>query len=79
MKSEETKTNPANNNEKIFKINGDWQIQSNRLKIKFPFLTDGDLKLEVGKENEMLKSMESRLHLKRSEVIAIIEQNESEH
>ena len=62
---------------KEFKIKGDWQVQAARLQEKFPFLTRGDLKLEIGKENEMLKSMESRLHMNRDEVIEVIEQNES--
>jgi hypothetical protein len=61
-----------------FKINGDWNLQSARLKTKFPQLTDGDLKFEVGKENEMIRSVEARLHKNREEVISIIEKNESE-
>ena len=78
MKTE--KTNPANSDhEKIFVMNGDWQLQTNQLKTKFPFLTDGDLQLEIGKENEMLKRVEARLHLNRSEVISIIEKNEMEN
>jgi hypothetical protein len=79
MKAKETIIYPADNSEKIFKVNGDWQIQKNQLKSKFPFLTDGDLQMEVGKENEMLKKVESRLHLKRDEVIAIIEENAAEN
>jgi hypothetical protein len=77
MKTEETNA-PTNNVEKIFKVNGDWQVQSNKLKIKFPFLTDGDLQMEVGKENEMLKRVEARLHLNRTEVMDIMAKNEAE-
>jgi len=79
MTTEQPDSNIPVKTEQIFKINGDWQVQSKQLKTKFPFLTDGDLQLEVGKENEMLKKVESRLHINRDEVIAIIELNESEH
>ena len=55
-----------------FKIQGNWSAQSKELKSKFPQLTDSDLKFESGKENEMLKRVESRLSKTRSEVIGII-------
>lgn len=79
MKTKEEESNAPIQTEKLFKVNGDWQVQSKQLKTKFPFLTDGDLLLESGRENEMLKRMESRLHVNRDAVIAIIEENESEH
>ncbi len=78
MKKEETKNGTADNSEKIFKVNGDWQAQVNQLKTKFPFLTDGDLRMETGKENEMLKCVEARLHMNRSQVMDIIEKNAEE-
>lgn len=62
----------------VFKIIGDWGVQSKSLKAKFMHLTDGDLQFEVGKENEMLKRMESRLYITRDEVITIIRSNEAE-
>jgi phage anti-repressor protein len=55
-----------------FKITGDWTVQSKQLKEKYPTLTDDDLKLEKGKENDMLKRVESRLNKGRQEVQNII-------
>jgi hypothetical protein len=62
----------------LFTINGKWEEQSKNLKAKFEHLTDGDLRFEPGKENEMLKSVEARLYKTRDEVISIIKKNESE-
>ena len=78
MKTEETNNVASSNTEKIFNVDGDWQVQSKMLKTKYQFLTDGDLQLEIGKENEMLKRVEARLHMNRSQVIEIIEKNASE-
>jgi hypothetical protein len=58
-----------------FKIIGDWDIQSKRLKEKFSQLTDADLKLEDGKEEDVLIRMESRLKKKRDEVIFLIKKS----
>jgi hypothetical protein len=58
---------------KAFKITGNWSDQSKKLKSKFSQLTDSDLKFESGKENDLLKRMESRLHKNRDEVISIIQ------
>ena len=53
-------------------MTGDWKEQSKQLKTKYPTLTDADLKFEAGKENELLKRVETRLHKNREEVIKII-------
>jgi len=58
--------------ESSFKITGDWKEQSKRLKNKHPQLTDEDLKFETGKENDLVKRLESRLRKNREEVINII-------
>lgn len=55
-----------------FKITGNWSKQSQVLKEKFNQLTESDLKLETGKEEELLKRIETRLNKKREEVINII-------
>ncbi len=55
-----------------FKITGDWAKQSKELKSKFSQLTDADLKFEVGKENDLLKRVQSRLDKTREDVIKII-------
>jgi len=56
----------------VFKITGNWADQSKALKTKFSQLTDADLKFEPGKENELLKKVETRLNKNREEVINII-------
>jgi uncharacterized protein YjbJ (UPF0337 family) len=55
-----------------FKISGNWSAQSKQLKEKYPQLTDADLKFEVGKEEELLTRLQTRLHKNRDEVIAAI-------
>jgi uncharacterized protein YjbJ (UPF0337 family) len=59
-------------NETPFSITGDWSKQTKHLKEKFPQLTDADLHLETGKEQEMLGRLSSRLNKKQEEVIGII-------
>lgn len=61
-----------------FKITGNWDIQSKKLKEKFSQLTDADLKFETGKENELLTRVETRLNKKREEVINIIKKGQAE-
>jgi len=60
------------NGTETFKVIGDWSVQSKQLKEKFSQLTDADLKFEVGKENDLLTRVETRLNKKREEVINII-------
>ncbi len=55
-----------------FKMSGDWKVQSKALKQEFSKLTDGDLKFETGKEDDLLKRIETRLHKKREEVVNLI-------
>jgi hypothetical protein len=55
-----------------FKVNGNWDTQAKLLKEKFSQLTDADLKFEIGKEEDLLKRIETRLKKKREEVINII-------
>lgn len=67
-----TMENTEHNSTENFKIKGDWTKQSKEMQSKFPSLTDSDLKLEDGKENEMLNRVETRLNKNRDEVINII-------
>ena len=55
-----------------FKFTGNWDEQSKKLKEKYSQLTDSDLKMETGKEEELLNRVSSRLGKKREEVINII-------
>jgi len=61
-----------NKSTETFKISGDWSQQANELKEKYPNLTDSDLKFERGREDDLIKRMELRLHKKREEVINMI-------
>jgi hypothetical protein len=56
-----------------FKITGNWAEQSKALKQKFAQLTDEDVKFEPGKENDLLKRVETRLKKDRQEVMNIIQ------
>ncbi|MEY3441760.1 MAG: hypothetical protein RLZZ519_41 [Bacteroidota bacterium] len=60
------------NSTEPFKMKGDWAAQAKQLKEKYPSLTDADLKIEPGKENEMLKRVEARLGRSRTEVQNIV-------
>jgi hypothetical protein len=62
----------VNKSIEAFKITGNWEKQSKQLKEKYSQLTDADLKFEPGKENDLLKRVETRLNKKREEVINII-------
>ena len=64
--------NSKNKSTETFKITGNWENQSKELKGKYPQLTDADLKLEAGKENDLLERVETRLNKNREEVINII-------
>ena len=57
-------------------IGVDWAIQSKQMQRQFVILTDADVKLEKGKENELIDRIISRLHKKRREVVAMIRKGE---
>jgi hypothetical protein len=57
-------------------IGVDWAIQSKQMQRQFIILTDADMKLEKGKENELIDRIISRLHKKRREVVAMIRKGE---
>lgn len=60
--------------DETFKITGNWDAQSQKLREKFLQLTAADLKFETGKENELIARMENKLRKNRQEVINIIKQ-----
>jgi hypothetical protein len=68
-----------NKEPKIFKMTENWDAQSKKLQEKYPKLTDADLKFETGKEEELLKRVETRLDKKRDEVIAILVDGQSKN
>jgi hypothetical protein len=61
-----------------FQMLGNWDVQSLRLKRTFAQLTDADLKFELGKENELLTRVGTRLNKKREEVISILKKEQPE-
>lgn len=61
-----------------FQMSGNWDAQSKQLKEKYAQLTDSDLKFETGKEEDLLKRIESRLNKKREEVVNIIRKGQTE-
>ena len=61
-----------------FKITGNWDAQSKKLKAKFPKLTDADLKFENGKDTETFNRIETRLNKSHDEVINMIKNCEFE-
>ena len=64
--------------DETFKISGNWSEQSEKLKSKFPQLTDSDLKFEPGKESELLSRLETKLEMPHEEVINIIKKGQTE-
>ena len=60
-----------------FGITENWDAQSKELKSKYSDLTDADLKLEKGKEDELVSRLEKRLAKKREDVIAIIKKSDT--
>jgi len=64
--------NSQNKSTEKFKIIGNWVDQSKQLKDKYAQLTDSDLEFEEGKEEELLRKMETRLNKNREEVINIL-------
>lgn len=55
-----------------FKVTGNWADQSKELRSKFSQLTDADVRLEDGKEEEMLNRVTTRLNKDREEVISLL-------
>jgi hypothetical protein len=55
-----------------FKVVGNWDVQSEKLKKKFSQLTDADLTFEPGNEGDLLARLGTRLNKKRDEIIDII-------
>lgn len=59
------------------KIKGNWDMLKGKLKQKYAQLTDNDLMLIEGKENEMLGRLERKLGKTREEVSDLIEKLQS--
>lgn len=51
---------------------GNWSDKKNKLKEKYPTLTDSDLRYETGKKDEMLARVHEKLGKTREELDTII-------
>lgn len=59
----------------LFKKTENWDELKTKLKIKYPQLTDNDLKHEDGREENMLRMVEYKLRKSKTEMKHIIEEN----
>ena len=59
----------------LFTIKGDWGKQSETLKLKYPQLSNEDVKFEMGKEIDLIKRLETKLNKNRNQVIDILKSN----
>lgn len=73
-----SQSKPAEKN-KAFKPSGDWAGQSKRLREEYPQLTEADLRLETGKENDLLNRISTRLNKNREDVISMLKKGQREH
>jgi hypothetical protein len=55
-----------------FKITGNWAEQAKALKVKYPKLSDADLKFETGKEDQLLTKLATALDKNKDEVITML-------
>ena len=55
-------------------LDGKWTQQKIKLKEKFTFLTEGDLKYENGKEEEMMEKLQAILGKSKSDLRKIIDE-----
>ncbi|NNM94906.1 MAG: hypothetical protein HKL88_05505 [Bacteroidia bacterium] len=76
METTESKT--QSKNASSFKIGRNWSTQSKNLRKSYSQLSESDLKLEPGKEEELLSRMETKLDKNREEVISIIQNSEEQ-
>lgn len=53
-------------------IKSNWKDSAKKLQAKFPALTDSDVQFTEGKNEDLLKRIETRLQKKRAEVVGIV-------
>jgi hypothetical protein len=61
-----------------FKIKGNWETQAKELKKKYPQLGEADLKLEKGKEMELVSRLAKTLNKKTEDIMNIIKKGQIE-
>lgn len=57
---------------KLTELKGNWKQIKEKLKRKFALLTDGDLLIEKGKQEEMFKRLQVKLGKSKEEVKKLI-------
>ena len=57
---------------KTIELNETWREKKNRLKERFVFLTDNDLKFKEGKKEEMFEDLRIKLGKTKQELLNII-------
>jgi uncharacterized protein YjbJ (UPF0337 family) len=57
---------------KLTEIRGNWNEIKSKLKLKFGMLTDSDLLLAEGKQDEMLSRLQTKLGRTKAEIHKII-------
>lgn len=62
-----------------FKVMGNWNEQTRKLKSKYSQLTDNDLEYKIGKEDDIIRRVQDRLKKNRDEVVNILRNVQSEH
>jgi uncharacterized protein YjbJ (UPF0337 family) len=72
METTKTQEGKATQQGSTFKITGNWNKQALELQKEFSELSDSDLEFQEGKEEELLKRVETRLNKSRQEVIDLI-------
>lgn len=56
----------------VTEISGNWKEIKGKLKLKFGLLTDNDLLIIEGKQDEMLNRLQTKLGSSKEEVLKII-------
>ena len=58
-----------------FTVRGNWEKQSEALKMTYPKLRPEDVKFEIGKESELIGRLETRLGKNQNDIVAILKTN----
>jgi hypothetical protein len=51
---------------------GYWNIKKEKLRLKYPYLTDSDLAFKLGKEREMMEMLEYKMGISKRALLEII-------
>ncbi|MBP6515989.1 MAG: hypothetical protein KA242_02995 [Chitinophagales bacterium] len=61
-----------------FTITGNWTSLSKQFKVKFPHLSDADLKFVPGEEKDLLTRLTTKLHKTNEELVTLIQKFEAD-